>query len=134
MSRLVEGPIDAAALTSSLCDDRHGAVVSFTGTVRNHHGGRRVRALSYTAYREMAEQGMAEVLAEAGKRWDVRVDARHRLGDLVPGDPAVVVVAAAAHRGPAFEAAAWVIDEIKRRVPIWKHETYLEGDSSWIGG
>ncbi len=132
MAYLVDEPIDVAALTAAAIDAEHGAVVSFVGVVRNHHEGRMVTALAYTAYREMAESGIASILVDAAARWPVSIDARHRLGDLMPGDPAVAVVASAVHRSEAFEAAAWVIDEIKRRVPIWKHESHPDGSTSWV--
>lgn len=111
-----------------------GAVVLFVGTVRRDNRGREVAELAYEAYAEMAVEELARVGSEARGRFGLdRVDAVHRVGRLVPGDLAVAVAASARHRGPAFEATRWAMEELKRRVPIWKRESYVDGSTEWLG-
>jgi molybdopterin synthase catalytic subunit len=109
-----------------------GGFAVFIGQVRNHHEGRGVAGLEYSAYRPMAEAECARILAEAGDRWDAAVTLRHRIGPLAVGDVAVAVVAASAHRDSAFAACRYVIEEVKRRVPIWKREHYTDGNAAWV--
>lgn len=132
MSLLTGQPIDLAPLIREVMADDRGAVASFLGLVRNHHEGRVVVRLEYSAYPEMAEGVAASILAEARERWPVRIAARHRTGLLEVGDTAVAVVAAGAHRAEAFEACRHVIEELKRRVPIWKREFYADGTEAWV--
>ncbi|MBA2291880.1 MAG: molybdenum cofactor biosynthesis protein MoaE [Gemmatimonadales bacterium] len=132
LTSLTTDPIDPTALGALVIRPDHGAVTSFTGHVRNHHGGRSVDRLSYTAYPEMAEQECAAIAEEAMTRWDVVVAIRHRLGDLVIGDIAVAVAVGSAHRAEGFATCRFVIEEVKRRVPIWKHEHYADGTSAWV--
>ena len=131
--RLADTPFDVASLRAGLLDARVGGYASFEGWVRDHNDGRSVNGLRYEAYVELAEREGAAILAEAQQRFDI-VDAAcvHRIGDLAIGDLAVWVGASAAHRGPAFEACRWIIDEVKARVPIWKHERYAGGESGWL--
>lgn len=111
-----------------------GAVVLFVGTVRPRNRGRRVTGLAYEAYAEMAAEELVRVGDEARRRFGLeRLDAVHRVGRLAPGDDAVAVAASAEHRGAAFEATRWVMEELKRRVPIWKQESYVDGTSEWLG-
>lgn len=131
--RLAEVPIDAAALHAGLRDARAGACASFEGWVRDHNDGRAVTSLHYEAYAELAEREGEAILAEAMRRFDLLGAACvHRVGELAIGDMAVWVGASAAHRGPAFEACRWIIDEVKARVPIWKRERYARGDAGWL--
>lgn len=132
MSLLTDQPIDLAALQRSVEGPARGAVVTFLGTVRDHHAGRGVVGLEYSAYGPMAEQQMAVILAEAERAWPVAVAARHRIGSLVIGDAAVAVAAAGGHRDEAFAACRFVIEEIKHRVPIWKRERYADGSEAWV--
>jgi len=125
-------PLSHEALLRAVASPSHGAVVSFVGAVRDHHEGRAVVGLSYSAYLDMAERECGAIVREAEMRWGVRVALAHRLGDLAVGDTAVIVVAAAPHRDAAFHACRAVIDDIKRRVPIWKHEHHADGTSSWV--
>jgi len=108
-----------------------GAVVVFTGMVRDHAEGRaNVTALTYEAYDTEVEPRLAAIAAEARRRWPTvgRLALLHRTGRLVVGEASVVVVASAPHRGDAFEAARWCIDTLKTTVPIWKRETWDGGD------
>jgi molybdopterin synthase catalytic subunit len=109
-------------------------VACFLGTVRNHHGGREVLRLDYSAYAPMAEAELARIVAEAESRWDVTVAVRHRIGSLEIGDAAVAVAVASGHRDGSFVACRYVIEEVKRRVPIWKKEYFADGTVEWVGG
>lgn len=131
--RLAETPFDVAALRAELLDARVGAHASFEGWVRDHNDGRAVNGLRYEAYAAMAEQEGERILAEACARFAI-LDARcvHRTGDLAIGELAVWVGVSAAHRDAAFAACRFVIDEVKARVPIWKHERYADGDAGWL--
>ena len=131
--RISDAPIDAPALQAGLRDPRAGACASFEGWVRDHNDGRAVDGLRYEAYIALAEAEGTAILAEARQRFDlVEAACVHRIGDLAIGDLAVWVGASAAHRGPAFEACRWIIDEVKARVPIWKHERYAGGETGWL--
>ena len=126
-------PLAPAALARALEDESCGALVSFEGWVRDHNDGRRVERLDYEAYEALATKEGERIVAEALERFAVtRAGCVHRLGALALGDLAVWVGVSAAHRGAAFEACRWIIDEVKDRVPIWKKEFYPEGDSGWI--
>lgn len=129
---LTDAAIDAAALVREVQSPERGGVVSFAGVVRNHHAGRRVTRLEYSAYGAMAEAECARIVAEAERRWPVAVAMAHRIGTVQIGENAVVVVAAAAHREDAFEACRHVIDAVKSRVPIWKREYYADGSVAWV--
>lgn len=130
---LAETPIDIARLRAGLLDDRVGGYASFEGWVRNHNEGRNVLGLRYEAYAALAEAEGEKVLSEAMSKFDV-LDVRcvHRIGDLAIGELAVWVGVSAAHRDAAFAACRYIIDEVKQRVPIWKHERYAEGDAGWL--
>ncbi len=105
-----------------------GAVCVFDGIVRNNTRGRKTLYLDYEAYREMALEQMRGLAAEALERFAVRdVALLHRLGRLEVGETSVLVVVASAHRGAAFEACRWLIDTLKKQVPIWKRETFTDG-------
>jgi molybdopterin synthase catalytic subunit len=126
-------PFDVATLRAQLLDDRVGGYASFEGWVRNHNDGRAVHGLHYQAYEDLARKEGERVLEEALARFDI-LDARcvHRVGELAIGELAVWVGVSAGHRDAAFAACRFVIDEIKARVPIWKQERYVEGDSGWL--
>ena len=130
---LTDAAIVPERLAAGLEHPAAGALATFEGRVRNHADGRSVRLLEYQVYPELAQAEGARVLAEALARFDViAAHCTHRSGILHVGDIAVWVGAAAAHRGAAFDACRYIIDEIKRRLPIWKRETYAEGDSGWV--
>lgn len=132
MSYLVTDPIDLGALLALVQSPERGGVASFLGTVRNHHHGRDVLRLEYSAYEPMAEAECERIVAEAESRWDVAVALRHRVGGLEIGDTAVAIAAASAHRDEAFLACRYVIEEVKRRLPIWKREVYADGSVEWV--
>jgi molybdopterin synthase catalytic subunit len=132
MTFLSATPIDPTSLIGGVESPAHGGIASFLGQVRDHHGGRKVRRLEYSAYGPMAEEECARIVAEAKERWPVRVALLHRVGMLEIGDTAVAVAAAGAHRDEAFAACRFVIEEVKRRVPIWKKEFYQDGAVQWV--
>ncbi len=119
-------------LVAEVLSPERGGVATFIGVVRNHHDGRSVVRLEYSAYDAMAEAECQRIVAEAAERWPVRVAVEHRLGTLEVGDAAVMVAAAAAHRAQAFEACRYVIEELKRRVPVWKREHFADGGTVWV--
>jgi molybdopterin synthase catalytic subunit len=133
MFAISEAPIDVVRLQRGLEADAAGAVVYFEGRVRSYNDGRAVNGLSYQAYVELAEAEGRRIVEEARRRFDVeRVSCVHRVGDLALGDVAVWAGVSAGHRAAAFDACRYVIDEVKARVPIWKREHYVEGDSEWL--
>lgn len=133
MSHLTTTPLDLNELIGQVRSPERGGIASFLGTVRNHHAGREVLRLDYHAYEPMAEAECTRIVAEAESRWPVTVALRHRVGALEIGETAVAVVAAAAHRDEAFVACRHVIEELKRRVPIWKREQFADGTVEWVG-
>jgi molybdopterin synthase catalytic subunit len=126
--------IDAEKLVAAAKRGEDGAVVVFDGIVRNNTRGRQTLHLDYEAYEEMALKQMKALAVEARERFGVRaVTLVHRLGRLQVGETSVLIVVASAHRGAAFEACRWVIDTLKKTVPIWKKETFVDGEV-WADG
>jgi molybdopterin synthase catalytic subunit len=132
MSYLTESVLDLAALIGQVTTAQQGAVTTFLGVVRDHHAGRVVIRLEYHAYGPMVEAECGRIVTETERRWPCRVALRHRTGRLEIGDAAVAIAVGAAHRGDAFEACRHVIEELKRRVPIWKREQYVDGTEAWV--
>ncbi len=132
--RIVREPIAAEEVIARLKLPEDGAAVIFDGIVRNNTRGRRTLYLDYEAYESMALKQMEGLAAEARSRFGVRqVALMHRLGRLEIGETSVLIVVASAHRGPAFEACRWIIDTLKKTVPIWKRE-YFEDGAVWADG
>jgi molybdopterin synthase catalytic subunit len=135
MSRgaIITREIDVAALMAEVQSSDCGAVSAFAGTVRDVNDGRSVTSIDYSAYTSMAESQLASIIAEAEGRFGVSaLVVEHRVGTLAIGDVSVAIVAAHAHRAPALDCTRFVIEEIKRRVPIWKREHYADGTREWI--
>lgn len=131
---LTRESIDAERLVAAAKRGEDGAVVVFDGIVRNNTRGRQTLHLDYEAYEEMAEKQMRELAVEARTRFGVRqVTMIHRLGRLAVGETSVLIVVASAHRAQAFEACRWLIDTLKKQVPIWKKETFADG-AVWADG
>ena len=125
---IVDGPIDAEAIVAAAKGGADGAVCVFDGIVRDNTRGRRTLHLDYESYREMALEQMRGLAEEARTRFGVREVAMvHRLGRLTVGETSVLIGVASAHRGAAFEACRWLIDTLKKTVPIWKKETFADG-------
>jgi molybdopterin synthase catalytic subunit len=132
-SAIVDRPIDAASLMAEVSGAEFGAVSLFVGTVRDTNDGRSVDAIDYTAYMVMAEAELERILDEAEERFGVKsLVIEHRIGPLAIGDASVAIAAAHAHREPALDSVRYVIDEIKKRVPIWKMEHYSDGTREWV--
>lgn len=131
--RVTSDSIQAGKEAEPLQHPQAGACATFEGWVRNHNEGQAVASLEYEAYAELAEAEGNRIMAEAVAKFDLlAAHAVHRVGHLQIGDLAVWVGVAAAHRGPAFDACRFIIDELKARVPIWKKEHYVAGASAWI--
>jgi len=131
---LVRQPIDTSATLSAVKRGEDGAAVVFEGVVRNHTRGRRTLYLDYEAYEGMALQQLESLAAQAIEKFQIRDAAIvHRLGRLEIGEISVLIVVASAHRAPAFDACRWLIDTLKRIVPIWKKE-YFEDGAVWADG
>jgi molybdopterin synthase catalytic subunit len=131
---IVDAPIAAEAIVAAMKAGSDGAVCVFDGIVRDNTRGRKTLYLDYEAYREMALEQMQRLSAEAVERFGVRdVATVHRLGRLMVGETSVLIVVASAHRASAFEACRWLIDTLKKTVPIWKKETFADG-AVWADG
>jgi len=131
---LVREAIDAAAIQAEIKAGGDGAVCVFDGIVRDNTRGRATLHLDYEAYEEMALKQMVELREQAIAKFGVReVVIVHRLGRLMVGETSVLIVVASAHRGAAFEACRWVIDTLKKTVPIWKREQFADG-AVWADG
>ena len=130
---IVEAPIDAAALLAVVTSPSTGATTLFLGTVRDVNDGRAVTGIEYSAYTAMAGEELQRVANEAAARFDgIRVVVEHRIGTLHLEDVSVAIAVAHARRAPAMDAQRFIIEELKRRVPIWKREHYVEGDWQWV--
>jgi molybdopterin synthase catalytic subunit len=128
-------PIDLAALVARVSHAGAGAVASFVGSVRDVNDGVAVLGIDYEAYGPMADREFVAIVAEAAARWPgARLAVRHREGYLAVGEVSVAVAAAAPHRAAAFDACRYVVEELKRRVPIWKREHYADGRRAWVDG
>jgi molybdopterin synthase catalytic subunit len=125
---IVDGPIDAQSLTARMKAGGDGAVCVFDGIVRDNTRGRQTLHLDYEAYSDMALAQMRGLAEEAVAKYGVRdVAIVHRLGRLVVGETSVLIVVSSAHRAAAFDACRWLIDTLKKTVPIWKRETFVDG-------
>jgi molybdopterin synthase catalytic subunit len=129
---LTEAPLDPAALLAEVVSPAHGATALFVGTVRDVNDGRAVLGIDYTAYAPMAARELDAIAGEVAARHGARVALEHRVGALVLGEASVAIAAAHVHRAPAFAACREAIEEIKRRVPIWKREHYADGERVWV--
>jgi len=135
MSRaaIVTDAIAVGAIVDEVRGARQGAIATFIGTVRNSSGTRTVTGLEYSAYAEMANREMNDILHEAlALASGAEIVAVHRVGKLNVGDICVIIAAAHPHRAAAFDACRYTIEEIKKRVPIWKREQYADGSTEWV--
>jgi len=128
-----DAPLSLDEVYAAVQHPAAGGIALFVGTVRDHDGGKGVSSLDYSGH-PTAEAVLREVAEETVQRFDAKaVAAVHRVGDLAIGDVAVIVAVASAHRGDAFTAARHLIDELKRRLPIWKHQSFSDGTEEWVG-
>ena len=132
---LKDDPIDTAALLAEVGRPDAGATALFLGTARDHSDGKEgVTHLEYDAYREHVETSLVTIAEEAAQQWPVLSAAvEHRVGEVKVGEPSVAVAVSSAHRGDAFDAARYIIDELKKRAPIWKRE-HWPGGAEWVEG
>ena len=130
---IVQRPIDPSALVAEVARVANGATVVFLGTVRDVNDGRAVSGIEYASYQSMAARELDTIAREATARFgtdDIVVE--HRIGHLHLGEVSVAIVVAHPHRVEAYDASRFVIEELKRRVPIWKREEYIEGTREWV--
>ena len=128
-------PIEPESMLDRVGADEDGAVVLFLGVVRDHNDGARVSGLTYQAYDTMATRVLREIAGEAAERLGTdRIAVVHRVGELGIGDVSVAIAASSPHRAESFDAARYVIEEIKKRLPVWKQEHYRERASEWLEG
>ena len=133
MSHLTRERISLDALLAAVASPTCGGTCVFLGTVRNGPDEHGVTAIEYSAYKEMVEAEFARLLADAGTRWpDARIAVRHRLGTIAAGEASIGIAAAAPHRAQAFDACRFVIEEVKKRVPVWKKEMRVDGTEVWV--
>jgi molybdopterin synthase catalytic subunit len=126
---------DIQRLISGFASEEDGALLLFLGVVRNHNEGREVAGLEYEAYEEMGEAVLEEIAREAQEGCGSdRILVQHRVGVLEVGGVSTVIAVATPHRAEAYEASRYIIEEIKKRLPVWKKENYVEGDSQWVKG
>lgn len=131
---IVRSPIDVGAIRADVAGPSNGAIALFLGTVRAENDGRDVDGIEYSAYDEMAVSEMTAILEEARASFAV-ADAvvEHRLGELAVGEVSIAVAVAAPHRAAAFDAVQFIVNETKRRAPVWKLEHYADGTREWVG-
>jgi molybdopterin synthase catalytic subunit len=130
---IVTSEIDPGSLINEVGAPQHGAISLFIGTVREVNEGRGVSAIEYSAYQSMASAELERILDEAEARFGVSaLVVEHRIGLLDLGDVSVAIAAAHPHRAPALDCTRYVIEEIKKRVPIWKKEHYTDGTREWV--
>jgi molybdopterin synthase catalytic subunit len=134
-AEVVSAPIDVASLIESVSGPSRGAIALFLGTVRDHNRGRRVERIHYEAFAPMARKELASVCEEAVEAFGLAgVAAVHRTGTLAPGEASLVVAVASAHRDAAYRGSRWIVEEVKRRLPVWKREAYADGSEAWLDG
>jgi molybdopterin synthase catalytic subunit len=130
---IVDHPLSVEALIARVQGDHTGALSVFIGAVRAEHNGREVTGIDYSAYRTMAERELTAIVSEAERSWEgTRVAVEHRLGTLRVREASVIIVAAHARRAHVHSATTYVIEQMKKRVPIWKREHYADGTREWV--
>ena len=130
---LVEHPLNIASLTDEVSSPACGATSVFLGTVRNINEGREVTGIEYTSYSAMAIAELGRIVKEAAERFSTeRIVVEHRIGALTLGDASVAIAVAHERRAPAMDASRYIIEQIKKRVPIWKREHYADGTREWV--
>ncbi|MFK8013428.1 MAG: molybdenum cofactor biosynthesis protein MoaE [Marinicellaceae bacterium] len=133
MFALSEVKINDYELKSQTLDPSAGGFVSFEGWVRNHNQGKQVQSLAYEAYNKLAIKEGNKIIQEAQIKFKIsKALCVHRIGLLAIGDMAIWVGVSASHRDPAFKACRYILDQVKSRVPIWKNESWVDGESGWI--
>lgn len=135
LARVTPDAISPHDVLAHVGDDADGASLLFIGVVRDHADGRSVSGMMYEAYVEMAEPVLSDIAREASERLGTdRLAVVHRIGDLRIGEVSVAIAASSPHRAESFDATRYVIEEIKKRLPIWKKEHYTDGSDGWVEG
>lgn len=130
---IVDHPLDPTALLAEVASTESGASTLFVGTVRRVNDGKDVTGIDYSAYGAMAEAEMAAIVTEAAARFGTeRIVVEHRVGTLTLGEASIIIAVSHARRAAAMEAQRYVIEEVKRRVPVWKREHYADGTREWV--
>ena len=133
MSYVTRDRLSVERLLAEVSAPERGGTCVFLGTVRNGSDEPGVTAIEYSGYEEMVEAEFGRLLADAGRRWpEARIAVRHRLGVIPSGEASIAIAAAAPHRAEAFEACRFVIEEVKRRIPVWKKELRVDGTETWV--
>lgn len=132
LARISTTALDTAEVESFVGGPTNGAVVTFTGVVRNHDGGQSVSSLEYQAHPD-AERFLRRCCADVAASSGLSVAAVHRVGTLTVGDLALVAAVASPHRAEAFATCAELVERIKHEVPIWKRQKFTDGESEWVG-
>jgi molybdopterin synthase catalytic subunit/molybdopterin converting factor small subunit len=131
-AELTDGPLDPGQAVDAVSGPDRGAVVIFLGTVRDHHAGRPVAKLTYSAYRSMALEGLRRIVADLeAAHENLRAAIVHRLGEVPVGEASVVIAIASPHRAAAYEASRAALERLKAEIPIWKREHYADGEAEW---
>ncbi len=132
---IVREPIDPAHVLTLIGADEDGASLLFLGVVRDHNDGRSVGGLRYDTYEEMAAEVLSEIVCEAARSAGTdRIAAVHRVGELKVGEVSVAIAVSSPHRAEAYDASRYIIEEIKKRLPVWKKERYGDGAEEWVEG
>ncbi|GAB1420737.1 molybdenum cofactor biosynthesis protein MoaE [Anaerolineales bacterium] len=132
---ITQQPLDPNRLIDETQDDGSGALIIFVGTVRNTNQGKPVDGMTYEAHIPLAVQALLDLETETKQTFAIsQCRVQHRIGSLKLGEASVVIVVRAPHRDDAYQASRYMIDELKKRVPIWKEEHYLDGDSRYLDG
>lgn len=127
--------IDINEAIAHVKSDDHGAIDLFIGTVRNSHNGKEVTGITYDAHEKLTEKALKRICEESKGLWpDTRYAVIHYKGELSVGGTSIVIAVSSSHRAESFEACRYVIEEIKKCVPVWKQEHYLDGKSDWLPG
>ncbi len=135
LKRITEAPLSIDKMIAETEDQASGALIIFSGVVRNHNDGQEVDGMTYEADVPLAEKVLAEIESEALTKFSVHhCRIQHRIGDLELGETSVIIVVRSPHRAEAYEASRYAIDELKRRTPIWKQEHYVGGESRYLEG
>ena len=135
LARITHVPIRAEILLETVSGDENGAALLFLGVVRNHADGRSVEGMRYESYEPMALRVLEEIVRETESAFEVSaVAAVHRIGELELGEASLGIAVSSPHRGAAYAASRHVLEESKKRVPVWKHEHFTDGASEWVAG
>ena len=135
VATIVREPIDPGHVLTRVGADQDGASLLFLGVVRDHNEGRSVGGVRYDSYEEMAVQVLSEIVDEAARAAGTdRIAAVHRIGELEVGEVSVAIAVSSPHRAEAYEASRYIIEEIKKRLPVWKKERYSDGAEEWVEG